>query len=659
MLETALKYYSYGLSIVPVGTEKIPKIHGDEHNYKWDKHKKVLIKPNGIFKDAYGVGIVAGKVSGNLEVIDIDQKYCLTKTLCEDYKALVHRANPNILKKLVVEKTVSGGYHFIYRCEKIEGNLKLASRYSTEEELALKPKERQKVLIETRGEAGFIVCAPTKGYEIIYGSFDKINTLTIEERETLLECAKQINEVPIVVVEKKEYIKPDIDDGYELSPFDDWNDRGDVQSFLETEGWKTVITRGYKNLMLRPGGTGKCSADWDSNKRLFYVFTSSTEFDINKAYNPVQVILILKFNNSLSDCAKWLRSSGYGSQSNRRVKEQPIVQTKITDLSFLAKKEEVDMYIRQVIDGTFQMGLPTGIKKLDEYYLFKKSTLVLVNGHDNVGKSSVNWYLAVLSAMYHGWKWGILSAENKTGGVTRKLMEFYLCKGLEYMTPDEVIKARTFVDEHFYIVDNDEIYSPMDVLAMIKLLIEHKAINFFMIDPFNALDREATNYHEYDYKALSEMKLLIRKTGCGIFVNCHAVTESLRKTYKIGHEHEGYPMPPQKADTEGGGKFANKADDFITIHRMVQHPSDWKITEIHIRKIKEVETGGRPTAMHEPVKLIMMAGGIGFTEITTGQNAVKDYWASRLTPLSHLTPNYNFTEKQKQSHTEPSQDCPF
>ena len=30
---------------------------------------------------------------------------------------------------------------------------------------------------------------------------------------------------------------------------------------------------------------------------------------------------------------------------------------------------------------------------------------------------------------------------------------------------------------------------------------------------------------------------------------------------------------PRKEDTEQGGKVANKADDFLTIHRITQHPT--------------------------------------------------------------------------------------
>ena len=36
------------------------------------------------------------------------------------------------------------------------------------------------------------------------------------------------------------------------------------------------------------------------------------------------------------------------------------------------------------------------------------------------------------------------------------------------------------------------------------------------------------------------------------------------------------------------------------------------ISEIHVRKIKEVETGGRPTPIEQPIKLRMTKNNIGF-----------------------------------------------
>jgi len=74
------------------------------------------------------------------------------------------------------------------------------------------------------------------------------------------------------------------------------------------------------------------------------------------------------------------------------------------------------------------------------------------------------------------------------------------------------------------------------------------------------------------------------------------------------------PVAPYAEDTEGGGKFVNRADCFITIHRKVQHPipADRKITELHVRKVRDVETGGEPTPLEDPIRFEMNTSRTAF-----------------------------------------------
>ena len=150
---------------------------------------------------------------------------------------------------------------------------------------------------------------------------------------------------------------------------------------------------------------------------------------------------------------------------------------------------------------------------------------------------------------------------------------------------------------------------------MVKKARKVKKYNYGMIDPYNSLKIDLSgfsklNTHEYHYEALSEIKAYGQQNNFGWFVNHHAVTAAART--KDGEKK--YQAAPNKADTEGGQKVANKADDFLTIHRITQHPTDWMVTELHVRKIKDTETGGRPTPLDFPVKFEMYRGGCAFIE---------------------------------------------
>ena len=644
----ALDYYKNGLSVIPVDSNKLPI-------GTWKKNTQELLTPSEQFKKCQGIGLVCGSVSGNIEVIDVDEKYSLDGNLFKEYKNLIFNHDKNLLKKLTVQKTVNNGFHLIYKCKEIEGNKKLANRYCTQEEKDKNPKDKIRVLIETRGSNGYIKISPSEGYKIIFGSLDKIQEITPTERQTLFLCARLLNEVfetPSIKKIDQKTISENI------SPFEQWNEKGDIIALLENQGWKITQSRGSKNLFLRPGGTGKWSADWDDSKRLFYVFTSSSEFEQGKAYNASQVLAKLKFRDDFSECAKWLLKEGFGNFTpekndyKKEFKAEPKFLDSITidieddNFDFLAKKDDCDKYIQQKIDDTFKMGDKTGFDDLDEYWRFKDESLVMILGHDNAGKSVVTWFLAVMDCYFNDKNYIIFAGENKVGMLKYKLMEFYLSKPIKKMGKMEREEAMKWVEEHFAIIRNDIPFTYKDMLAIGKKLLTKKNYSRFIIEPYNVLLKDTGNEHQYDYKAMLDMKLFITQTGLGITLNVHAATEALRRTYPKGHPKEGYSMPPNKADAEGGGKFPNKADDFMVIHRMADHPDFWMWTEIHVQKIKENETGGKRTFKDTPYLLRMQIDGAGF-ENQMGINPMRDR-------RKGTAPQVMFTDEPKASPIKPN-----
>jgi hypothetical protein len=599
MIEIAKEYYQSGLSIIPIGEKKLPI-------GSWKKNQTELIEPN--FNSCVGIGIVCGEVSGGVECIDIDQKYSLDGKLFENYKNLIAKADKNLLKKLVVQSTPSGGYHFIYKCATIEGNKKLANRHTTEAEKTENPKDKIRVLIETRGIGGYFMVAPSDGYKVIYGDIKKISILSALERETLFVCARTLNEVFEAATVNKNSQKTILEN---LSPFEDWNNRGDVLDLLESEGWVVKLQNGAKKLLLRPQGTGMWSADWNEDKRIFYVFTSSSEFEQNKGYNPTQVLAKLRFNDDFSECAKWLLKEGYGNftpdknDKPKKETQKPIeIKATIDETdSHVADESEITDYLNQWRNGTFVKGLSTGIEGLDKYFLFKRGNFNVVNGIDNIGKSTGMWYLCLLSALFHDWKWLIYSNENRAGAVTKKLIEFYWGLNVRSQTEAQYKEAYDFVKEHFTIISNKKMYNYMDLLKITTIENAKKKHDGLLVDPYNSLmislsDNSKLSTHEYHYQAASEMQLYSHREDTCIYLSCHVITSALREQGK----------PPKKGDTEGGAKFANKADDFMTFHRLPYDPEKMNEMQIHVRKIKEVETGGGYTPEGQPFILRLKAG---------------------------------------------------
>jgi len=72
-----------------------------------------------------GVGLVCGKISGNLECLEFDDSAAY-----EAYKGLAEATQLGDLVERIevgyLEQSPSGGFHWLYRCSAISGNTKLA-----------------------------------------------------------------------------------------------------------------------------------------------------------------------------------------------------------------------------------------------------------------------------------------------------------------------------------------------------------------------------------------------------------------------------------------------------------------------------------------------------------------------------------------------------
>ena len=103
--------------------------------------------------------------------------------------------------------------------------------------------------------------------------------------------------------------------------------------------------------------------------------------------------------------------------------------------------------------------------------------------------------------------------------------------------------------------------------------------------------------HEYHYEAAGEFLTFSNRLNIAVWVNAHSVTSAQRLK-----GDDGQTVAPSAPDTEHGGKWVNRADCFITIHRKIHHPDieRRRKIEFHVRKVREQETGGEPTAIDDP-----------------------------------------------------------
>tara|TARA_S200002703_G_scaffold31244_1_gene27233 strand:+ start:6775 stop:8640 length:1866 start_codon:yes stop_codon:yes gene_type:complete len=317
-------------------------------------------------------------------------------------------------------------------------------------------------------------------------------------------------------------------------------------------------------------------------------------------------------------------------------KTQPIHETKKIEKSqtflkredgsydFIADSSEMDDYEKSLLEGTLEMGLPSYVDILDTHWMIKKNHLVAFGGIDNIGKSFNAWYIAVISAMHHDWKFLVYSAENKDASVRKKLKEFYIGKPINEMTPKELEISQKFFDEHFKIMTSKKFYTWDDLLMRAEIVFDEGwEYDCVIIDPYNAMDIPTEQSgHIHNVKTLNTLRVF-KENYCSVWFCDHAVSSAARDK-----DNDGFVKVPWKASLDGGQIKANKVDDFIMLHRLTNHPTDWMYTEWHIMKIKDVETGGKPTPKDDPVRMRMNENMCGF-KFNDYLDPVRSYWANK------------------------------
>ena len=274
--ETAAAYLKAGLSVLPaVKARKRPAVGAWK---TWSQRLPTEIEVEAWFSNGHeALCVVAGAVSGNLECIDFDQK-------AEAYPAWCAKIDSSLLSELVVECTPSGGKHVVYRCAgAVEGNQKLAQGVRN---------GKIATLVETRGEAGLFLCAPSPGYTLEHGDFAHIPTIPQEAREALLSAARELDEHP-AVQERESAPAPAVaapappTAGFLTRPGDDFASRGDPRPYLQAHGWTLCGTKSDGNeLWTRPGKDPRLGHSATLKDGVFFVFSSNAApFEPNRGYN--------------------------------------------------------------------------------------------------------------------------------------------------------------------------------------------------------------------------------------------------------------------------------------------------------------------------------------------------------------------------------------
>lgn len=339
LLAAALDLAAHGCSVIPVAADgtKRPLI-------AWKQHQAQAAGPEQITSwfdssAVEGLGVVTGAVSGNLELLEVEGRAVdLVPQLAQ---LLTDSGMGELWQRLItgwLVQSPSGGLHFLYRIQSeagappVQGNTKLARR----------PGEvpgTVDVLIETRGEGGYLVTAPSggrthptgKAWTLLAGGPSTCPVLTVEERDALHIAASTFDAMPVrdeLPTERSgASVAPSTNNAEDgQRPGDDYNARATWDDILTPHGWQRVKKIGPGWGWVRPGkqprdGISATTGTATDGVDRLYVFTTSTEFDTERPYSKFSAYALLEHHGDHAAAASALRKNGYGSE-----RPEPVLQ---------------------------------------------------------------------------------------------------------------------------------------------------------------------------------------------------------------------------------------------------------------------------------------------------------------------------------------------
>ncbi len=289
ILNAALDALKLGFSVIPAKKDKSPAVGSWK---RFQEQPMRLEEACRLFQSTERIAIVCGKVSGNLECLDIDDQ-----NLAKPYAELLEVRMPGLFSKLLQRRTPNG-FHLLYRCEApIQGNTKLAF------------DKHNKIRMETRGEGGYCLSWPSSGYVIIAGQLDACAVLSVNEVAILHQIAKVFDERNLTDSSNNGGNSSEV-------PGSQFNQSHSCSDILTAHGWKeskrTTAGIGYT----RPGKDHGISGVLLKTGNFYVWSTNAAPLEPGKSYSPFALYTAYEHGGVFKQAAKALAANGYGQQTD-------------------------------------------------------------------------------------------------------------------------------------------------------------------------------------------------------------------------------------------------------------------------------------------------------------------------------------------------------
>jgi hypothetical protein len=302
--EYAKKLASLGFSLIPCRENKSPI------ETQWQK--KPIKTPEEI--DELNPDMWGCRCGYNdIECIDVDLKVLTSlperKEWFEEYLTFLSDNIEDFNKKVVIAKTVNGGYHILYKTKVKEGNKKLATL-----------EGMTTAILETRGVGGQFIL-----YNLFYNEreYHHINYITDDERNIIIDISRTYNYISATTISEPKKTNYEPEGENDITPWADFNNKNTALDVVADEF--TIVRNTKKSYVIkRHGALSPHSGYVFKDSGCMYLFSTGTIYPAEKLLSPYLLYTYKYCNGDFTKSASELYEKGYGTRRVKKITPQEI-----------------------------------------------------------------------------------------------------------------------------------------------------------------------------------------------------------------------------------------------------------------------------------------------------------------------------------------------
>lgn len=605
--EILIKYSEAGLKIFPCHLDKSPNCPSEKDNGNWKTYEFDI---NDLDRFEM-IGCRMGSENGNMFCIDFDTKNSPDANLFKKYCAEIP---DEILQQPIVQQTVSGGYHFLFKCDNPLNNAKFARTADG------------KTVIESRGTGGYVILAPSDGYSLKRGSFDSIPHISDDVFWTLVNTAYIFDSYVDNEIANKVYRPKGLTEKYKptqgTTPWDDFSNNTDATSLIESYGWSKFREHGDRIYFTREGKSTGISADFHRGYRLFKSLTSNCEpLKQDKGYTLFMLYSEYEHGGDYSAAAKQLYEDGWG---DRLTKEEEKNIEGDNPFEHISDWDKISSDLEDYYSGKIEKGASTGSKLMDRYIPFKKNHFVMLGSHTGTGKTFVISYIIALAIKYPNWRWICAMQENMKWDTVDTILSFMNANSAERMYKKQTINFKeqlSYLKGRIKFVNSGDksVFEVMDIAESINKSEKAKGregYDALLLDPNNSfkIDVNKNVGFGFEYHSQAGARMLdFSNNSMSLYLTSHFTNGGQRNAYNEDKDGKKKRRVPRKEDIEYYGSYGNKAHTIIIVDRDVNDEDKWHITKLWNKKNRTEKLGGAINPDEKPLEFWFDKHNFGFT----------------------------------------------